>query len=288
MTKRMPRFLIISVGIFLGLLGVATAYGNSLMNSAQGSANAFSPLPCQVGSQVLVPCMPSNYKEKQTEFLIDPIQASKAQADQDIANYLGNAKNRNDKDFIAYVVEKIGAPPAGTDQTSELDLLHRIGKSRSKSGLKTSAWLELHGGKDIWNWYKNELILSESKKSKAKLLKKEMSLTESLSNAIVKQAKVKYARVSPYQVDPTLNAQNQKKFAGKTKFSYPSSHSVIAAAQVDILKDNKPALATNLEKLELQIDFSRMYTGGHYESDVIRGVYAGQLIGDYAKYWIGG
>jgi hypothetical protein len=39
--------------------------------------------------------------------------------------------------------------------------------------------------------------------------------------------------------------------------------------------------------LQAQIDYSRLYAGGHYASDIIRGAFLGQLAGDYAAAVLG-
>lgn len=287
MRNTIPKPIVAGVAALLLIVGAAAAYGESLSKLTTSQTNIDATFPCPVSPTLLIPCAPPLYKSSTVDFLVDPIKSAKSDAIKDIETYLASNPSRNDKQFVNFVVDKLGNPPSGILQQNEINFLHQIGKNRTKKGLKASSWMESHGGKDVWNWYKNQLSLGAKKKSAASKIKKEMKFAESLSNAVVKTAKPKYSRVSPYQVDPTIYGQNQKKFAGKTKFSYPSSHAVIAAAQTRVLIQASKNLAKPLEGLELQIDYSRLYAGGHYQSDVTRGTYAGELIGQYVIHWLG-
>src|SRR5207237_4363622 len=103
--------------------------------------------------------------------------------------------------------------------------------------------------------------------------------TYKLANSVVAQGKSRYARQSPYIVDPSLHAINQKKFS--KKFSYPSKHSVIGAAMTTLLHRLDPHRGPEYRWMEAEIDFSRLYAGGHYPSDLTASAYLGTLVAGY-------
>jgi len=100
-----------------------------------------------------------------------------------------------------------------------------------------------------------------------------------LANKIETQGKRRFARNSPYIVDPSLHALNQKRFA--KKFSYPSKHSVLSAALSRVLGHYEPHRRGEYRWMTDEVSFSRLYAGGHYPSDIAAGAYLGDLVGLY-------
>jgi hypothetical protein len=94
-------------------------------------------------------------------------------------------------------------------------------------------------------------------------------------------AKERFARPSPYATDPSVNALNQGKFRGQKRLSYPSKHAVLGGAAVAVLRHYEPAREPEYRWMAEEIDFSRLYAGGHYLSDLTAGAFLGTAIGDY-------
>ena len=84
--------------------------------------------------------------------------------------------------------------------------------------------------------------------------------------------------------DPTVNALNQAKFKGKTRLSYPSKHAALSAAAVAVLRHYEPSREGEYRWMADQVDFSRLYAGGHYLSDLTAGAFLGTAIGEYSLH----
>jgi PAP2 superfamily len=291
---RVPaRFLIIAVLAVLALLiGVAAQRTSAGSAAAAGrpattaTVQAAVGCPKATGGDSQVPCIPSRYPDAQVGDLTTQVTASEAQADQVAATWLADHPKRDDKAFLAFALTQVGTPPTAEQQATEIAALHKIADTRTKDGLKTSAWLEVHGKKDIWTLLRTQYRLGVSKAA-GKTLKKQTDLAYALANTLAGQAKAQVKRPSPYVVDPTLDGQNQAKFAGKVRYSFPSKHAVISAAEVAVLGAANPADRDEYLALQAQIDYSRLYAGGHYASDIIRGAFLGQLAGDYSRSVLG-
>jgi hypothetical protein len=292
------RYLIIAA---IAVVALVVGFGAQLVNTrSQSTAAGTTPadssavagvqaaLGCAdaTGGDTQVPCIPARYPDAQVADLATQVTASATQADKVAATWLAAHPKRDDKAFLAFALTQVGAPPTNAQQTTEIATLHQIANNRTSDGLKTSAWLEVHGKKDIWTLLRTQDRLAVSKKA-GKTLKKETDLAYTLANTIAAKAKAQVKRPSPYDVDPTLNSQNQAKFAGKVRYSFPSKHSVISASQVAVLAAANPADKDEYLAIQAQINYSRLYAGGHYPSDIIRGAFLGELAGDYARSAIG-
>lgn len=295
--RRLPaRFLIIAL---LALLAVLIGVGAELTSTSSTSSAATASAPAATaavqaaigcpkatGGDSQVPCIPARYQGAQVGDLARQVTAAETQADQVAATWLAGHPQRDDKGFLAYALTQVGQPPTAAQQAAEIKDLHQIADSRSSDGLKTAAWLEVHGKKDIWTLLRTQYRLAVSKTA-GKRLKNQTDLAYSLANTLARQAKAQVKRPSPYDVDPSLNAQNQAKFAGKVRYSFPSKHAVISSAEVAVLAAANPTDRAEYQALQAQVDYSRLYAGGHYASDIVRGAFLGELVGDYARSALG-
>jgi hypothetical protein len=281
--------VVIGFGAQLATKGATSAAAGSAptASAADQAAEAAIGCPKATGGDNQVPCIPGRYPDAEVADLAAEVDGSEAQADQVAATWLAGHPKRDDKAFLAYALTQVGTPPSKAQQAAEIAALHKIADSRTSDGLKISKWLELHGKKDIWTLLRTQYRLAVAK-SAGKTVKKEADLAYSLANTLAGQAKAQVKRPSPYVVDPTLNGQNQAKFAGKVRYSFPSKHSVISAAEVAVLGAANPTDRAEYRALQAQINYSRLYAGGHYASDIIRGAFLGQLVGDYVRTGLGG
>jgi membrane-associated phospholipid phosphatase len=71
------------------------------------------------------------------------------------------------------------------------------------------------------------------------------------------------------------------------RYSFPSKHAVISAAEVAVLGAANPTDRDEYLALQERIDYSRLYAGGHYASDIILGACLGQLAGEHAASVLG-
>ncbi len=150
--------------------------------------------------------------------------------------------------------------------------------TRTPQGITAATWLETHGKKDVWKAYEKQyaqFVPGHAGKQAKALFKK----TYELANAVTAAGKTKFARPSPYITDPSLHALNQKKFS--KKFSYPSKHALISTAMVVLLSHLEPHRASEYRWMANEIDYSRLYAGGHYPSDISASAYLGALVANY-------
>jgi membrane-associated phospholipid phosphatase len=80
-----------------------------------------------------------------------------------------------------------------------------------------------------------------------------------------------------------LHGLNQARFAGQTRQSYPSKHTVDAGAALAILAPLEPHRVPEFDWMADEIAFSRLYGACHYLSDLTGGAFLGTLIGDYER-----
>lgn len=226
--------------------------------------------------------VPALFTDSQILPVDGPLKDAEARGHTMAKSWLDAHPTADDKEFSAWAVQAIGAPPSGKDQQEELQTLKTLSGQRDPTGTNAATWLESHGKKQPWKAIRNqtETFVADPLEQTAKdALKASFDLGSKLQAA----AKVRYARPSPYQADPSINALNQAKFSGQARQSYPSKHTVYAGAALSILEPLDPHLHSEYDWMMDEIAFSRMYAGGHYISDLTAGAFLGTLIGDYER-----
>jgi hypothetical protein len=178
---------------------------------------------------------------------------------------------------MAWAQSQIPAPPAGAAARRELAFLHGL-SARTPAGDTAATWLEAHGPKDVWKLYDKQYGQLVGKARAAKV-KKALKATLAAGKAQQALAKDRFARLSPYLVDRSLDAVHQGKFT--RKFSYPSKHATMAVAAETLLARVEPLRAAELQRSLQEILYSRLYARGHYPSDLVAGERLGRLIADY-------
>lgn len=261
-----PQPIVAAIVLVIVAVGAAAAAAN-LIHGGGGNPLHKDPLP------TLFPAAAITTLQQQ-------VAAAELHADAAAARWLADHPRRDDTAFSRWAIDEVGAPPAGAAVKAELAYLHQLGEERTPSDTRAATWLETHGKKDVWNLYGTQVGQFSSKPAGA-TAKALVAATYALAKTVAAAAKTAYARPAPYDADPTLNAQNKARFAGQARSSYPSKHSVIAAAEVAVLTRLAPQRQTEFRWMQGQIDYSRLVAGGHYPSDVVRGAFLGRLIGDY-------
>jgi hypothetical protein len=224
--------------------------------------------------------LPPLYSAAQVAEVDAPVQAAVARAHRETAAWLGEHPLRDDAAFAAWAQRAMGPPPGKTQQDKELTTLHRLATTRSAPGVSAATWLEQHGKKQVWKLYGHQ-YRDFAPKARGKRQKQTLKTALTLAEQLQAATKSRFARPSPYVTDPTVNALNQAKFKGKTRLSYPSKHAVLGAAAVAVLRHYEPAREPEYRWMADEIDFSRLYAGGHYLSDLTAGAFLGTAIGDY-------
>lgn len=254
--------MLVTVVVVAAVLAVVLTRGG-------GKANPFAhdPQPPLFAAAAVAPL--------QTE-----LAAVERRADAVAARWLDTHPGASAADFSRFALTAMGPPPGPAVQQRELVYLHVLTRRRSAAGDRAARWLELHGKKDIWKLYlkQDAATLAKPERRRAKALFK---AAYKLAKTLAGSAKNRFARRSPYKVDPSLGALNQKRFANKARYSYPSKHAVIAAAEARMLARLDPPRRAEFERMAAEVDYSRLYGGGHYPSDIVRGALLGRLIADY-------
>lgn len=208
--------------------------------------------------------------------LVDPAQA-RARRDWDRWSRAHPA--RDDAAFTAFALRSVGPPPSGAAQRRELARLHALDAGRTPEGAAAANWLEQHGKKDVWKLYLKQAGQLSDPVAAAEA-KARFKATYALANALEAQGKAHFARLSPYITDPSLHALNQARTSGP-KYSYPSKHAVLSTALMGVLDSVEPPRAGEYRWMAEEIDYSRLYAGGHYPSDIGAGAYLGELVALY-------
>jgi hypothetical protein len=224
--------------------------------------------------------VPPLFEDAQLQTVDAQLKAAEARGHRVAKAWLDAHPVTTDAEFGAWAVQTVGSPPGGNAPATELVQLKTIAAQRNPTGVTAAIWLEEHGKKQPWKALRNqtETFYPDSTEQKTKdLLSKAFDLGSTLENT----AKVKYNRPSPYVTDPTLSAGGVRVDLGGAHQSYPSSHMVDAGIGIAILDQLDPHLQSEYDWMADEIAYSRLYTGGHYLSDVERGMFFGTLIGDY-------
>jgi membrane-associated phospholipid phosphatase len=262
--------LAVKLGMALTLLAVGAG---ALALHALGSTGKKAPFDGQP--------MPKLYSTAQVAQVDGPLRAAVARAHRETAAWLSEHPLRDDAAFAAWAQRAMGPPPAAAGQRRELAALHRLAATRDAAGVAAATWLEQHGKKQVWKLYGHQ-YRDFAPKAAGKREKRTLKTALKLAGTLQATAKNRFARPSPYVTDPTVNALNQAKFKGKTRLSYPSKHAVFSAAAVAVLRHYEASREGEYRWMADEVDFSRLYAGGHYLSDLTAGAFLGTAIGDYA------
>lgn len=195
---------------------------------------------------------------------------------------------RNDKGFVAWLVTQAPRPPRTAERTGEMPAVTSLANRRSPSGIRAAVWLEEHGKKDIWKLYAHdqaEWVSTARGNSEKKNVKDAIKIAKKVTDKVAKR----FPRSAPYVVnnrllDPVAQKSAMSKLKSEKRpcpCSYPSRHAAKAAASRTVLSASAPLRAREYRWMEGQIDYSRLYMGGHYRSDILAGTVLGDMIGLY-------
>jgi len=224
--------------------------------------------------------VPPLYSDAQLAAVDAPLKDAEARAHGAARKWLDAHPAASEEAFSNWAIQQIGPPPGGSATRAELAELHRIAGRRSAAGTTAANWLESHGKKQPWKVFRKQdkAFLSAQRYD---AVKRALNDAFGLGGKLQAIAKQRYDRRSPYQADPSLHGLNQAKFAGQSRQSYPSKHTVYAGAGTAVLGRVAPHLVPEFDWFTDEIAYARLYGAGHYPSDLTAGVYLGTLIGDY-------
>jgi hypothetical protein len=185
-----------------------------------------------------------------------------------------------DAEFAKWAVQAVGPPPGAAATSAELAQLKVIAAQRTPQGTTAAVWLEQHGKKQPWKAIRNQTETFYPR-SVEQETKQAMGDALDFGKTIENSAKARFDRPSPYVKDPSLSSGGVRVDVGGAHQSYPSSHMVDAGIGSDFLRALDPHLRSEYDWMADEVAYSRLYTGGHYLSDITRGMFLGTLIGDY-------
>lgn len=204
-----------------------------------------------------------------------------------------HGKVRDDKAFTAWLVHHAPAPPSTEERQQELKTLETVAARRTRSGVTASDWLERNGKKDIWKLYAHdqaEWLSSAAGDSQKADVKQATKIAKKVADSVNKR----YPASAPFVLDTRLRGgihNVQGKLAGEKRpcpCSYPSKHSIKAAAARTVLTTGSPVRSAEYAWMEGEIDYSRLYMAGHTRSDILSGTMLGDMIGMYVSEARGG
>ncbi|HUP98866.1 MAG TPA: phosphatase PAP2 family protein [Aeromicrobium sp.] len=276
MKRPRARYLVMAIIAALALivgLGGSMIWGNK---SAKDRIQA-DPAPALFHDATIAPA----------DRLVDP-QAAKAHAMMK-QWWAAHGQAPKDEAFVAWVGQTFPKPPSQADHRRELAQLKQLNANHTPQGITASTWLEAHGKKDIWKLYAHDQ--AEWLPSKAGDARKaDVKAILKLSGKAADQLAARYPSSAPYVLDRGLldpRSEDQdpiKKLKSEKRpcpCSYPSRHAAKAAAVRTYLGFSQPHMTAQYRWMEDEIDWSRMYMGGHFPSDIAGGALLGDMVGEY-------
>jgi hypothetical protein len=227
--------------------------------------------------------VPPLFSDAQVATVDAPLKVAEARGHRAAKAWLDAHPITTDAAFAAWAVKAIGPPPGGRRPGGgQLGQLHRLAAERDAAQTTAATWLESHGKKQPWKLFlkQDKAFVGKPRETKVKAaLNDAFALGATLQAA----AKTRYGRPSPYVADPSLRGLNQARFSGQTRQSYPSKHAVYTGAALALLDPLEPHRVPEFDWMADEIAYSRLYSAGHYLSDLTAGAFLGTLIGDYER-----
>lgn len=198
---------------------------------------------------------------------------------------------RDDREFVVWLAKHAPQPPNSTDRAQEMQTLEALASHRKTADVKAATWLERNGKKDIWKLYAHdqaEWLTTDKADSEKADIKAALKMAKHVSDDV----SARYKQSSPYVtdralLDPKSTDQDPiKKLKSEKRpcpCSYPAGHATKAAAARTILSSTAPARSAEYRWMESEIDYSRLYMGGHFKSDIVAGTLLGDMIGLYVN-----
>jgi len=228
------------------------------------------------GNPVKTHPAPRLFSQAQIAPLAQVLAAQKPSADRAFASWVATHQGRDDAAFTSFALGQVPPPPDARTQQAELAELRQLAAARTAAGLDAAAWLEVYGKKDVWKLYVGdavELAPDTVKTADKAAFKNTTSLAQSLAGT----AEKRFARHSPGEVDPSL----RKGLTRRARPSYPSKHAVDVYAELTLLRAMDPGRTGEFQQMADEVAYSRLYSAGHFRSDLVAGAFLGYLVGDY-------
>jgi hypothetical protein len=199
--------------------------------------------------------------------------------------------DRDDKQFVAWLAKHAPQPPRPAERAHEMRTLEALASHRTDGGVQAATWLERNGKKDIWKLYAHdqaEWLTTDKGEAEKEDIKAALKMAKDVSDDVA----ARYKQSSPYVserglLDPRSTDQDPMKKLKSEKrpcpCSYPAGHATKAAAARTILSSTAPVRAAEYRWMESEIDYSRLYMGGHFKSDIAAGTLLGDMIGLYVN-----
>jgi len=233
---------------------------------------------------------PRLFAAKSVSPLADDIAAQRREAQSRMAPWWeAHGRVRDDKAFIAWLGSHAPKPPRPADRGQELRPLEALATHRTANGVAAANWLERNGKKDIWKLYAHDQAewlpssVGDSQKADVKSAIK-------IAKKVATKVNARYPASAPYVLDRRLQSgihDVRGKLAAEKRpcpCSYPSKHSIKAAAARTVLSAGSPMRSAEYAWMESEIDYSRLYMAGHTKSDVLGGALLGDMVGLYITH----
>jgi hypothetical protein len=275
MNRTRKRYVVIMAVALLALL--SPMLWNTLSHKSAKDHIAADPAPRLFAAKTVAP-------------LADDIAEQQREAQTRMAPWWkAHSNERDDKAFIAWLGTHGPKPPGPIARSKELKPLEALAGHRTASGTKASDWLERNGKKDIWKLYAHDqaewLPTSVGDAQKA-----DVKAAIKIAKKVAANVEARYPASAPYVLDRHLRGgihDVRGKLAAEKRpcpCSYPSKHSIKAAAARTVLSVGSPMRSAEYKWMESEIDYSRLYMAGHTKSDILDGTLLGDMVGLYVTH----
>ena len=152
-------------------------------------------------------------------------------------------------------------------------------RRRTATGIAAATWLESYGKKDI-----RKLCVHDQRDVPAPSTgdrKAEEKALLKMSEKVADDLGMKFGSSAPSVRMPSPRKDHTVTSGQKCPCSYPSRHAAAAASSRTLLGTLMPERDTQYRATEAQIDYSRIYIGGHFPGDIPAATLLGDVIGGY-------
>lgn len=210
------------------------------------------------------------------------LAAARTRGASDVATWLAANPTAGLGAFRSFVVERVGAPPAGAAQAADLAAVQDAARGRDELRSTQARWVDEHGLFEPWAAEEAAYVAAAGGASQAAAGLALLTTAGDLSTDITFAVKDAHLRERPFALDP-VRAPLLDGISHTRGGSFPSGHASTAYVKAAVLDALLPERAATHARLADQIAFARTYAAAHFPTDIATGAYIGSAAAAYVR-----